>query len=221
MDLKNYLSFILNLDKYVGIIITQYGAITYLILFFLIFLETGLVITPFLPGDSLIFILGTFASQQVINFWLLLIVLISAAILGDSVNYFIGKNFGEKVFSKSGLYNQQYIEKTKEFYAKYGGKTIIYARFVPFVRTFAPFIAGIGHMKYRKFFIYNVIGGVLWVSLFLVAGYFFGAIPFVKQNLTLITFIIIGLSLVPPLIEYLIEKRKRPKYLKITLNNQQ
>ncbi len=208
------LEFILGLDKYIGVIIANYGILTYLIMFCVIFIETGLVIMPFLPGDSLVFILGAFSSQNFLNIWILWIILIMAAVLGDNVNYFIGNHFGEQVFSKSRFYNKEYLDKTKEFYSKHGGKTIIYARFMPFIRTFAPFVAGIGKMEYQKFFFYNIIGGVIWITLFLFAGYFFGTAPFVKEHLTEIIILIIILSLIPPIIEYIREKRKRPKYIK-------
>ncbi len=198
---------ILNLDKYVSIIIQHYGIFTYLILFVIIFLETGLVITPFLPGDSLLFVSGTFAAKSVINIYLLFLVLALAAILGDTLNYWIGNYFGEKIFKNNRFFKAEYLDKTKEFYNKHGKKTIVLARFIPIIRTFAPFVAGIGKMDYFKFLIFNIIGGISWVALFLFSGYFFGGIPFVQRNLAFIILIIIFISLIPPIVEFL-KKRK-------------
>lgn len=209
LDFFNPIDFILHVDKYIGEFIKNYGSLTYGILFLIIFLETGLVITPFLPGDSLLFVAGAFAAKEVMNVFVLFIVLSIAAILGDSVNYWIGNYFGEKVFVKSRFFKKEYLEKTKEFYKKYGGKTIILARFVPFVRTFAPFVAGVGKMKYSLFFAYNVIGGILWVGIFVFAGYFFGEIPWVERNLTLVLFIIIFISILPPVWEYFKNRNKK------------
>ena len=203
----NPIDFILHIDKYVGFFIDSYGSLTYLILFAIIFLETGLVLTPFLPGDSLIFVAGAFASQGMINVFLLFFLLSAAAILGDSVNYWIGSYFGERIFSKSRFFKKEYLEKTKDFYHKHGGKTIILARFMPIVRTFAPFVAGIGKMKYVRFFGFNVFGAMIWVALFLFAGYFFGSIEFVKDNLNYFIYFIIFLSFLPPLIEYFRSKK--------------
>jgi membrane-associated protein len=179
----------------------------------IIFAETGLVITPFLPGDSLIFAAGTFAALGSFNPHLLFIILAAAAVLGDTANYWIGKFFGQKITEskKIKLINQSHIEKTHRFFEKYGGKTIIIARFVPIVRTFAPFVAGAGSMTYGKFIKYNVIGGILWVALFTYSGYYFGNIPAVKDNFILVIIAIILLSLMPPFIEYIkhrIEKSK-------------
>src|SRR3989338_1873828 len=202
------IDFILHIDKYLGIIIQTYGALTYFIVFLIIFLETGLVIAPFLPGDSLVFVLGAFAAKGYLNLALLFIILSLAAILGDTLNYWIGNYFGERVFAKSRFFKQEYLEKTKSFYQKYGGKTIILARFVPIVRTFAPFVAGIGKMNYFKFLSFNIIGGLIWISLFLFAGFFFGEIPLIEENLTIVIFIIVGISLLPPIIEYLRCRKK-------------
>ena len=185
--------------------------ITYAILFLIIFAETGLVVTPFLPGDSLLFAVGALSALGSFNLWLSLIVLTVAAILGDTVNYWIGKIFGQKIVDnpKIPFINQKHIDQTQEFYKKHGGKTIILARFVPIVRTFAPFVAGIGNMHYEKFLAYNVIGGALWVGIFTLMGYFFGNIPAVKHNFTLVILGIILVSVVPMGLEFIKAKRKK------------
>lgn len=204
------IDFIIHIDKYVGLILQNYGAFSYAILFLVIFLETGLVITPFLPGDSLIFVAGSFAATGAINIMLLFFVLAFAAIIGDSINYWIGSFFGEKVFAKSILFRKDYLEKTKQFYRKHGGKTIILARFIPIIRTFAPFVAGVGKMDYARFLSFNVVGGAIWVALFTFGGYFFGTIPFVQDNLGWLVWIIIFISIVPIIYEYIVHKlRKR------------
>ena len=208
-SLFNLIDFIIHIDKYLALIIQNYGLFTYIILFIIIFLETGLVITPFLPGDSLIFLTGAFAAQGVFNIVILFLILVLAAVLGDTVNYWIGNYFGDKVFSKSSLFKREYLEKTRQFYKKYGGKTIIYARFIPIIRTFAPFVAGIGAMDYTRFLIFNVIGALSWVLIFLLGGYFFGRVPIVKDNLTIVILLIILISILPPLIEYLRHKLRR------------
>jgi len=208
-SLFNLIDFIIHIDKYLALIIQNYGLFTYIILFIIIFLETGLVITPFLPGDSLIFLTGAFAAQGVFNIVILFLILVLAAVLGDTVNYWIGNYFGDKVFSKSSLFKREYLEKTRQFYKKYGGKTIIYARFIPIIRTFAPFVAGIGAMDYTRFLIFNVIGALSWVLIFLSGGYFFGGVPIVKNNLTIVILLIILISILPPLIEYLRHKLRR------------
>ncbi|MBI2632143.1 DedA family protein [Candidatus Pacearchaeota archaeon] len=195
-----------HLDFYLGEIIKQFGVYTYFILFLTIFLETGLVLTPFLPGDSLIFAIGAIAAKGFLNIFLLFLLLSAAAILGDTVNYYLGSYFGDKVFSRSRFFKKEYLEKTKQFYKKHGGKTIIIARFIPIVRTFAPFVAGVGKMNYLEFLGFNVVGGILWVALFLFGGYYFGTLPIVKNNLTLFIFVIVSLSIIPPLIELI--KRK-------------
>ena len=172
MIINSIMDLFMHLDKYLGAIINQYGIIVYFLLFFIIFIETGLVITPFLPGDSLLFAAGTFAVIGSLNIFYVLILLSIAAILGDSFNYFLGFKFGRKAFKKDkGIFlNKQYLLKTENFYEKHGSKTIIFARFIPIVRTFAPFVAGIGRMRYKKFLVYNIIGGIFWVCLFVLAG---------------------------------------------------
>jgi membrane-associated protein len=200
----------LHFDKHLNEVIIQYGAITYIILFLIIFAETGLVITPFLPGDSLIFAAGTFAAVGSFEINLLFVILAAAAILGDTANYWIGHYIGPKVFHKETKYiKKEYLERTHQFYEKYGGKTIIIARFVPIIRTFAPFVAGVGSMTYSRFIIYNITGGMLWVALFVYAGYFFGNIPFIKNNFSFVIIAIIVISVLPGIIEYL---RHRKKY---------
>jgi membrane-associated protein len=206
MDLIHwFVDFFLHLDQHLAEVIQQYGRTTYLILFLIVFLETGLVVTPILPGDSLLFAAGAFAALGHLRLWPLFFLLCVAAILGDTVNYAIGARIGPKVFSysKSRFFNPDHLKKTHEFYEKYGGKTIIIARFVPIVRTFAPFVAGVGQMSYRQFIGYNVIGGVLWVSICVFAGYFFGNLPFVKKNFSVVVIVIVLISLLPAVIEYL------------------
>ena len=206
MDLIHwFVDFFLHLDQHLAEVIQQYGRTTYLILFLIVFLETGLVVTPILPGDSLLFAAGAFAALGHLRLWPLFFLLCVAAILGDTVNYAIGARIGPKVFSysKSRFFNPEHLKKTHAFYEKYGGKTIIIARFVPIVRTFAPFVAGVGQMSYRQFIGYNVIGGVLWVSICVFAGYFFGNLPFVKQNFSVVVIVIVLISLLPAVIEYL------------------
>ena len=195
---------LLHLDRHLKIIIDTYGAWTYGILFAIIFCETGLVILPFLPGDSLLFAAGAFAAAGVLDPWWMFILLSVAAILGDSVNYWVGERIGHRAF-EPGRYRflkPAYLEKTHKFYEKYGGKTIVIARFVPIVRTFAPFLAGVGTMSYRYFITYNVVGAVLWTGLFVGGGYFFGNLPFVKNNFSLVILAIIILSILPGVIEY-------------------
>ena len=218
MDLIiNFLDFFIHLDKYLQLIIQSFGIWAYVIIFLVIFCETGLVVTPILPGDSLLFALGAFAAQGVLNIEILLISLCSAAIAGDTVNYSVGKFLGPKVFhyQDSRFFKREYLLRTHQFYEKHGGKTIIIAQFVPIIRTFAPFVAGIGTMKYSRFIIYNITGCVTWVCLFLLAGYFFGGIPAVKRNFTLVIMAIIIISVLPGVFEYWRQKhivsRSKPR----------
>ncbi|MEK6792173.1 MAG: DedA family protein [Deltaproteobacteria bacterium] len=208
--IKHVIDIFLHLDVHLSAITAQYGIWTYAILFLVIFCETGLVVTPFLPGDSLLFVIGNLAALGALDLQTLLILLIIAAILGDSVNYGIGNYIGPKAFSGtwSRIFKKEYLEKTERFYAKYGGKTIIFARFVPIIRTFAPFIAGVGSMSYARFIIFNITGGVLWIASFTLAGYFFGSIPIIRKNFTLIILSIIVISILPGIIEYMRHRRK-------------
>lgn len=207
--IKHFIDIIIHLDKYLVELVTQYGIWTYAILFLIIFCETGLVVTPFLPGDSLLFAIGALSAKGGLNIYWVFILLSIAAIIGDTVNYWIGHTIGPRVFVKSNSrwLNRRHLERTHEFYEKYGGKTIIIARFVPIIRTFAPFVAGIGAMTYSKFLLYNVIGGLVWIGGFLGAGYLFGNIPIIKRNFTLVIFAIILISILPGVIEYLRARR--------------
>lgn len=205
-----FLDFFLHLDKNLQEVILTYGTAAYVLMFLIIFMETGFVVTPFLPGDSLLFVAGALASQGIIDVGLLFIILAFAAILGDTVNYWIGSMVGKKVFhEKSRFFKKEYLVKTEKFYEKYGGKTIILARFMPIVRTFAPFVAGIGKMNYKWFITYNITGGLLWVGLFLFGGYFFGNIPVIKNNFEVSIFVIIFVSILPGIIEYIKHKRHK------------
>lgn len=199
----------MHLDKNLGLVIQNYGVWTYLILFLILFAETGFVITPFLPGDSLLFVAGAFAESGSFELKILIILLTLAAVLGDTLNYQIGQLVGPKVFSKEVHFlNKNNLESTNQFYKKHGGKTIIIARFIPIIRTFAPFIAGIGAMTYWRFLLYNVIGGLTWASCFVFGGYFFGKLPIVRNNFTLVIFAIIFISIMPGIISYLQTKRQ-------------
>ena len=194
----------LHLDKHLGQIIVEYGKWTYLILFLVIFCETGLVVTPFLPGDSLLFAAGAFAAAGAFKVGTLFFLLITAAIAGDTVNYQIGNFVGPKIFARNNVrfLKREYLDRTQRFYEKHGGKTIIIARFVPIIRTFAPFVAGIGNMTYLRFLGYNVVGGFFWISIFVFGGYFFGNLPFVKNNFSLVILAIIFISVLPGAIEF-------------------
>jgi len=206
VELVTYLiNLFLHLDTHLATVIQTYGGWTYFLLFVIIFCETGLVVTPILPGDSLLFAAGAFAAMGSLNFSWLFGLLSVAAVLGDALNYTIGHFMGPKVFAQenSRVFKKEYLDRTHQFYERYGGKTIIIARFVPIVRTFAPFVAGVGKMTYWRFASYNIAGGLLWITVCLVAGYLFGNIPMVKQNFTLVLLAIIFISILPGLIEYL------------------
>lgn len=204
------IDFLLHLDVYLNVLIQTFGLWTYLILFVVVFCETGLVVTPFLPGDSLIFAAGAFTAIGSLDFMLLFFAMAIAAIAGDTVNYWIGHYVGPKIFTKKNVrfMNKEYLDRAHRFFEKYGGKTIVIARFIPIIRTFAPFVAGIGAMSYRRFIIYNIVGGLAWVSLFLAGGYYFGNLPAVKENFALIILAIILISFVPVIIELLRRRLK-------------
>jgi membrane-associated protein len=211
MDIATIINIFLHLDVYLGEVISQYRAWVYALLFLIIFVETGVVIMPFLPGDSLLFAAGSFAALGSLHLFVLLVSLVIAAILGDSLNYAIGRRLGRKAFSPNRRFlNHNHLKMTEEFYAKHGNKTLILARFIPIVRTIAPFVAGVGNMNYSKFFFYNIVGAFIWVILFTVGGYFFGNIPIVKENFSLVIIAIIIVSLLPIVIgavKTLMEKR--------------
>jgi membrane-associated protein len=214
MDLlKTVIDFVLHIDRHLSAIIQQFGAWTYAILFAVIFIETGLVVMPFLPGDSLLFAAGTFAALGALDVRLLIALLAVAAVVGDTVNYWIGHRIGEKAFSREDarFFKKEYLDRTHAFYEKHGGKTIIIARFVPIIRTFAPFVAGIGKMSYGRFLSFNVIGGVGWVVLLVGAGYFFGNIPFVRKNFSIAILAIILISTVPIAVEYFRHRKNKTR----------
>jgi len=205
------LDVLLHLDQHLIVFVENYGAWVYALLFVIVFAETGLVVTPVLPGDSLLFVAGTLAAAGGMDVVLLMTILIVAAILGDTVNYWIGSYVGPKVFrAESRLLNKAHLERAHRFYERHGGKTIVIARFVPIIRTFAPFVAGIGKMSYPRFLLYNVGGALLWVVSLVMAGYYFGELPYVKQNLTLIIVLIVVISVLPGVFEYLRHRRARP-----------
>ena len=209
--LSLFIDFVLHLDQHLSLIIQNYGAWVYLVLFLIIFCETGLVVTPFLPGDSLLFVAGTLAAAGGMEIQILFPLLVAASFLGDNTNYWIGRFVGPKVFSQqqSRFLNRAYLEKTHAFYEKHGGKTIIFARFLPIIRTFAPFVAGIGRMHYFHFALFSFFGSFFWISFFVLVGYFFGNIPVVKQNLTLVMLGIIFISILPGIIKYWQHRRLR------------
>jgi membrane-associated protein len=209
--LQDFFEIILHLDKHLFDLCTQYGAWVYAILFVIVFCETGLVVTPFLPGDSLLFAVGSLAAINALDLTLSIVLLITAAILGDTVNYWIGDYVGPKVFHQenSRFLNKEYLVRTHQFYEKHGGKTIIIARFLPIIRTFAPFVAGIGSMTYRRFLLFNVVGGALWVLLFVPAGYFFGTVPIVKNNFSLVIVALILIPGIPSVVEVIRMQLKR------------
>ncbi|MDN0084023.1 DedA family protein [Crenobacter sp. SG2305] len=211
MDAITFLiDFILHIDKHLAELVSHFGSLTYAILFLILFCETGLVVTPFLPGDSLLFVAGTLSATGALDVHLLVGLLIAAAIIGDTVNYTIGRKLGLKLFANpnSKIFRREYLEKTHAFYERHGGKTIILARFVPIVRTFAPFVAGAGEMSYGRFLFFNVIGAVAWVGSFCYLGFFFGNLPVIKSNLSLLIVGIIFVSILPGLIEFVRQKRK-------------
>jgi membrane-associated protein len=210
--INDLVDILLHVDQHLQVIIQSYGGWTYLILFLIIFCETGLVVTPFLPGDSLLFAAGAFAATGVLDVGLLFVLLSIAAIAGDTVNYWMGNMVGPRVFRKEQVrfLNKKHLERTHQFYERHGGKTIIIARFMPIIRTFAPFVAGIGQMTYARFVLYNVAGGLLWIAICLFAGYFFGNLPIVKQNFSLVILAIIIISVLPALIEFIRQKYLAP-----------
>ncbi|MDR3625478.1 MAG: DedA family protein [Ignavibacteriaceae bacterium] len=208
--IKYLIDLFLHLDVHLNDIIIQYGTLTYVILFVVIFCETGLVFTPFLPGDSLIFAAATFAAKGTFNVNYLFLILLAAAVLGDTANYWIGHLIGPKIFQKENVrfLKKEYLERTHKFYEKYGGKTIIFARFIPIIRTFAPFVAGIGSMTYSKFIVYNIAGAAAWVAIFVYGGFYFGNISFIKHNFSLVIIAIIFISILPGIIGYLKQRGK-------------
>lgn len=209
--IKDFIDLFLHLDKHLSLIIQDYGLWTYLILFLIIFCETGLVVTPLLPGDSLLFAVGNFAALGAFEVEIIFLLLAVAAVLGDTVNYWIGHYMGPKVFNNGGnrFLKKEYLDKTHSFYERFGGKTIVFARFVPIVRTFAPFVAGVGAMSYGRFFAFNVAGGIAWIGLFIFGGFYFGSLPIVKNNFTLVILGIIFVSILPGIIEYLRHRAKK------------
>jgi membrane-associated protein len=210
--LTSIIDLFLHLDKHLSAVIQQFGVLSYVILFLVIFCETGLVVTPVLPGDSLLFVVGAFAAKGDLDPVLIYALLCIAAVAGNMANYHIGRFLGPKVFEKNiRFFKKEYLERTHTFYEKHGGKTIVIARFLPIIRTFAPFVAGIGRMEYRRFVLYNLAGCVAWITSFVLGGYFFGNIPIVKENLTIVIFAIIVVSLVPSVIEFIRHKRASRK----------
>jgi len=215
--IKSLIDFVLHIDVHLVEIVNNYQAWTYLILFFIIFAETGLVVTPFLPGDSLLFAAGAIVAKPgaTLTIWLLWAFLMAAAVVGNLVNYRVGLFVGPRAFSgRYKLIKIEYLVKAQHFYSKYGGKTIIYARFIPIIRTFAPFVAGIGMMSYGRFMFYNVVGSVAWVTSFLFLGYYFGGLPIIKENFTYVIFVIIFVSILPALIRVILQNMK-PKVAEI------
>lgn len=211
-----FVDLFIHLDEHLNLVIQNYGTGTYLLLFTIIFLETGLVVTPFLPGDSLLFAAGTFAGLGSLNVALLFLLLSFAAILGDSVNYWIGHYIGPRAFSGDIRFlKKEYLERTHEFYERHGGKTIILARFIPIIRTFAPFVAGVGRMTYGHFIAYNVIGGIAWVAIFSFGGYFFGNLNFVQENFTFVVLAIILISVLPGVYEFFKERSRSSERLRV------
>lgn len=211
MSLREFLDIILHLDTHLDALLTSYGTLTYAVLFLVIFLETGLVVTPFLPGDSLLFAAGALAARGPLDVTWLMVLLSAAAILGDTVNYWIGNFMGPRVFrGQSRWLRRDYLDRAHQFYEKYGGITVVLARFLPIFRTFVPFVAGIGRMTYGRFLLYNVVGGIVWVVLFVLGGYLFGNLPVVRRNFTLVVLGIIFVSLIPAAVEVLRHRFRAP-----------
>jgi membrane-associated protein len=210
--LLNFIDIFIHLDQHLSLLIQSFGGWAYLIVFLVIFCETGLVVTPILPGDSLLFGLGAIAAMGALKVEWLFVMLSIAAIAGDTVNYMIGHYVGPRVFARESgrFFKKEYLERTHRFYEKYGGKTIVIARFVPIIRTFAPFVAGIGSMTYSRFIVYNIVGGISWIALFIFGGYCFGNLSIVKRNFTLVIFAIIFISILPGVIEYVRQRRQIP-----------
>lgn len=208
--LLNFVDIFIHIDEYLAQIINDYGTLTYLLLFVVIFMETGFVVTPFLPGDSLLFAAGALAATTILDPWIVVVLMSIAAVGGDFVNYHIGNWIGPRAYTgEIKLIKKEYIEKTHAFFEKHGGKTIFLARFVPIVRTFAPFVAGVGNMSYGYFFKYNFIGGITWVTAFTFLGYFFGELPFVQHNFEYVIIAIVLISVIPMIVEYINHKRAK------------
>jgi membrane-associated protein len=219
--LQQLIDFVLHVDKHLIDLCAAYGTWIYAILFIIVFCETGLVVTPFLPGDSLLFAIGSLAAIGAMRVDYAIPLLLMAAFCGDNTNYWIGRKVGPKVFSqeKSHLFNKEYLERTRLFYERHGRKTVVIARFLPIIRTFAPFVAGIGRMKYQTFLLFSILGAILWVNLFVLVGYFFGNIPFIKQNFSLVIIALVLIPGMPALIEFIrhfIERRKKRKQISTT-----
>lgn len=197
----DFVNILLHLDQYLGLVLTNYHEYFYVLFFIVIFCETGLVVTPFLPGDSLLFVAGAFAGTGQLNLWWLLLILVSAAFLGDNANFFFGRSIGDRLFKNpnSKIFRRDILDKTHEFYEKYGSRTIIIARFIPLVRTFAPFVAGLGHMTYKRFISFSLIASFLWVMIFLIGGFLFGNIPLVNKYMSLIILAVMVISIIPVL----------------------
>jgi len=207
--LTQFIDILLHLDQHLMLLINQYGVWVYAILFTIIFCETGLVVTPFLPGDSLLFVVGALAATGALDVQVVILLLMAAAFLGDNTNYWIGRFIGPRVFTQESRWlNRRYLDKTEAFYEKHGGKTVLFARFLPIIRTFAPFVAGIGHMAYKRFVLFSILGAIVWINSLVFLGYFFGNIPIIKNNLTLAILGIIVLSLMPGIIHFVREKAR-------------
>ena len=210
--IRQAIDLFLHLDKYLAAIAHNYGSWSYLLLFVVVFCETGLVVTPFLPGDSLLFAAGALAAKGAISVGTLFLLLSTAAILGDTVNYWIGHRVGPRAFRGNVRFlKKEHLDRTRQFYERHGGKTIILARFIPIIRTFAPFVAGIGAMNYARFIVYNIVGGIAWVALFLLGGYYFGGLPVVKERFSIVILVIILISVLPIVVEFLRARSRRPR----------